>query len=231
MHNTEAEVTVRFHRLVPRRPVAVAGAVVLALTAAACSSSSSSSSSAASGKPVTITYWSSSTQAEINWLDSHFNATHQNIKVQGQYIASADETTAKEVAAIKSGTEPNVVIGQDPSALPLLAESGKVVDLSKSVTSQTNALYPGIKSALFYKGQQLGLALGGVGDYVLFYNKKDFAKAGISPRPQPGPSWKRTRSSCPTRPSTTTASTSRSAPTSGSPMTGRACCGPTAGSS
>jgi multiple sugar transport system substrate-binding protein len=174
----------RFHRSVPRRPVAVAGAALLALTAAACSSSSSSSSSAAaSGKPQTISYWSSSSQAEINWLDSHFNATHKNIKVQGQYIASADETTTKEVAAIKSGTEPNVVIGQDPSALPLLAESGKVVDLSKSLTAQTNTLYPGIKSALFYKGQQLGMALGGVGDYILFYNKKDFAQAGITSPP------------------------------------------------
>jgi multiple sugar transport system substrate-binding protein len=175
---------VRFHRSVSRRPVVVAGTALLALTAAACSSSSSSpSSSAASGKPVTITFWSSSTQAEINWLQSHFNATHKNIKVQGQYIASADETTTKEVAAIKSGTEPNVVIGQDPSALPLLAESGKVVDLSKNLASETNTLYPGIKSALFYKGQQLGMALGGVGDYVLFYNKKDFAAAGISSPP------------------------------------------------
>lgn len=158
-----------------------AGAALLALTTAACSSSSSSGTAA--GKPVTISYWTSTSQAEINWLDSHFNATHKNIKVQGQYIASADETTTKEVAAIKSGTEPNVVIGQDPSALPLLAESGKVVDLSKSLTSETATLYPGIKSALFYKGQQLGMALGGVGDYILFYNKKDFAKAGISSPP------------------------------------------------
>ena len=165
-----------------RKLVMTTGAALLALTAAACSSSSSSSG-ATSGKPVTITFWSSSTQAEINWLDSHFNATHKNIKVQGQYIASADETTSKEVSAIKSGTEPNVVIGQDPSALPLLAESGKVVDLSKSLTSQTATLYPGIKAALFYKGQQLGMALGGVGDYVLFYNKDDFAKAGISSPP------------------------------------------------
>ena len=60
----------------------------------------------------------------------------------GQYIASADQSTAKEIAAIKSGTEPNVVIGQDPSALPLLAESGKVVDLSAALKTQTAELTP-----------------------------------------------------------------------------------------
>jgi multiple sugar transport system substrate-binding protein len=173
---------VRIHGRTPRWQMMGAGAALLALTAAACSSSSPSSGATA-GKPVTISYWTSSTQAEIKWLDSHFNATHKDIKVQGQYIASADESTSKEVAAIKSGTEPNVVIGQDPSALPLLAESGKVVDLSKSLASETATLYPGIRSALFYKGQQLGMALGGVGDYILFYNKKDFAKAGISSPP------------------------------------------------
>jgi multiple sugar transport system substrate-binding protein len=165
----------------------IAGVSMLALAAAACSSSSSSSgSSGAAGtaaKPTTITFWTSSSQAELNYLDAHFNASHSTIKVQGQYIASADDTTAKEVAALKSGTEPNVVIGQDPSALPLLAESGKIVDLSKPLAAQTNALYPGIKSALFYQGHQLGMALGGVGDYVLFYNKKDFAKAGLSGPP------------------------------------------------
>jgi multiple sugar transport system substrate-binding protein len=176
---------VRIHGLaahvarVPRRQAMIAGAAVLALAAAACSSASSP----AAGKTVTVTYWTSSSQAEINYLDSHFNATHSGIKVSGQYIASADDTTAKEVSAIKTGTEPNVVIGQDPSALPLLAESGKVVNLRQPLAAATAGLYPGIKPALFYKGQELGMALGGVGDYVLFYNKKDFAKAGLAGPP------------------------------------------------
>jgi multiple sugar transport system substrate-binding protein len=166
------------------RQAAIAGTILLALTAAACSSSSSGSQATGTpSKPITITYWTSSTQAEINWIDSHFNATHSSVKVQGQYIASADDTTAKEVTALKTNTEPNVIIGQDPSALPLLAESGKIVDLSSALSAQTNALYPGIKSALFYQGKQLGMALGGVGDYVLFYNKTDFAKAGLSGPP------------------------------------------------
>jgi multiple sugar transport system substrate-binding protein len=167
------------------RPAAVAAAILLAsLTAAGCSSSGSSGAS--SGGPVTITYWSSDTQAEMNHLDTQFDKTHPGLKAQGQYVASADETTAKEVAALKTGTEPDVIVGQDPSALPLLAESGKLVDLSSALKPETDALYPGIKSALFYQGKQLGMALANVGDYVLFYNKTDFAKARIS---QPPKTW------------------------------------------
>jgi multiple sugar transport system substrate-binding protein len=141
-------------------------------------------SSSGGGKTVDISYWTSnSSKTEISYLDSHFDATHPGIKVQGEYITSSDDTTAKEVAALKSGTEPNVVIGQDPSQLPFLAESGKVVPLNGKMTALTNSLYSGIREALFYKGQQLGMALGGVGDFVLFYNKKDFAAAGITGPP------------------------------------------------
>jgi multiple sugar transport system substrate-binding protein len=161
-----------------------AGAVTLVAVAAvgltACGSSGSSKSS--SGVQ-SITFWSSGQQKVITYLQNSFNATHKNIKVKGQYIASSDDLTAKEVSAIKSNSEPNVVIGQDPSSLPLLAQSGKVVDLKKDLKADTDALYPGIRSALSYKGKQLGLALGGVGDYALFYNKADFKAAGIAKPP------------------------------------------------
>jgi multiple sugar transport system substrate-binding protein len=163
---------------IARRIGATAIASVLAVTTA-CSSSGSSSSS----KTVSITFWSSGKQSVISYLSTHFNATHKGIHVKGQYIASSDDLTAKEVSAIKSNTEPNVVIGQDPSSLPLLAESGKVVDLTKPLKAETAALYPGIRSALSYQGKQLGFALGGVGDYVLFYNKTDFKNAGIASPP------------------------------------------------
>jgi multiple sugar transport system substrate-binding protein len=179
---------------------AAACAALLTVGLAACSGSSSpsskargssgssasgsgSSASGSSSKPVSITFWSSGQQSVIAYLQKTFNATHPGTTVKGQYIASSDNLTAKEVSAIKSNTEPNVVIGQDPSSLPLLAESGKVVDLTSSLKAETAALYPGIRSALSYNGKQLGFALGGVGDYVLFYNKKDFAAAGIAKPP------------------------------------------------
>jgi multiple sugar transport system substrate-binding protein len=166
-----------------RSRAAVTGILLLAATAAACSSSSSGGSAGSAGKPVSISFWSSSSQAEINWLDTHFNATHSGIKVHGQYIASSDNITTKVTSALKTGTEPNVLLGGDPEQLPFLAESGKVVDLSSALKTQTAQLYPGIRSALSYQGKQLGMALGGVGDYILFYNKKDFAKAGIASPP------------------------------------------------
>ncbi|MEO7126120.1 MAG: ABC transporter substrate-binding protein [Nakamurella sp.] len=152
-------------------------------SSSSAASESTPSSSESSGGTVEITYWSSSSQAEIDYLDSHFNDSHPGIKVTGQYVASADNTTAKVVAALKSNTEPNVLLGQDPSNLPLYAQSGKALDLTEALKTETDALYPGIKSGLFYQGKQLGFALGGVGNYVLFYNKDDFAKAGIAGPP------------------------------------------------
>lgn len=158
-----------------------------AASSAASSSVSSAVSSATTAAPantVNITYWSSQSQDVINYLDSHFNASQTAVKVSGQYIASADNTSAKVVAALKSDTEPNVLLGQDPAQLPLFAESGKILDLSSALKDVTDELYPGIKSALFYQGKQLGLALGGVGNYILFYNKDDFTAAGISAPPK-----------------------------------------------
>ena len=51
-----------------------------------------------------ITFWSSGQPKVIAYLQKKFNATHKDIKVKGQYIASSDNLTAKEVSAIKSNT-------------------------------------------------------------------------------------------------------------------------------
>ena len=99
------------------RQAGIAGMCALVAAAAACSSSSGST--AASGAPVTLKYWTSSKQSEIDYLDTQFDRSHPGIKVVGQYIASSDDSTAKDIAAIKSGTEPNVILGGDPAALPL----------------------------------------------------------------------------------------------------------------
>ena len=65
----------------------------------------------------------------------------------------------------------------------MVQESGKLIPLTGKLGGLTNQLYPGIRSSLFYRGQQLGMAIGGVGDIGLFYNKSDFAQAGITSPP------------------------------------------------
>ena len=62
-------------------------------------------------------------------------------------------STAKEVSAIKSNSEPNVVIGQDPSSLPLLAQSGKVVDLTRRPQARDRRAVPGHPIRALLQGQ------------------------------------------------------------------------------
>ena len=83
---------------------------------------------------------------------------------------------------MKTNTQPTVVIDQQPYDLPFYEESGKLIPLTGQVPA-TNSLYPLIKKSLFYKGQQLGMALSGFGDIALYYNKADFAAAGITAPP------------------------------------------------
>jgi multiple sugar transport system substrate-binding protein len=83
---------------------------------------------------------------------------------------------------LKTNTQPTVVIVQQPYDLPFYEESGKLIPLTGQVPA-TNSLYPLIKKSLFYHGQQLGMALSGFGDIALYYNKADFAAAGITVPP------------------------------------------------
>jgi multiple sugar transport system substrate-binding protein len=144
---------------------------------------------AASASPVVnFTYWTSFFKPSwITTIDSTFDQSHPGYKANGEYISTADEYLPKLVAALKSGTYPTVDVDQSPSDLPLVEESGKLIPLNGDMTALTNELYPGIKAALFYRGEQLGMALSGVGDIVLFYNKADFATAGIKNPPATWP--------------------------------------------
>jgi ABC-type glycerol-3-phosphate transport system substrate-binding protein len=152
---------------------------------AAASSTSSTKTTSSSTKTVTIHWWTTGeTPARITVIDNGFDKTHPHMKAVGEYIGKSDEEMPKLISALKTNTYPTVVDTQVPSDLPLLAESGKLVDLNGKMTSLTDALYPGIRKSLFYRGKQLGMALSGVGDILLFYNKADFKAAGISSPPK-----------------------------------------------
>ncbi|MDE3133192.1 MAG: extracellular solute-binding protein [Acidobacteriota bacterium] len=141
-------------------------------------------SNAGASSPVVVTWWTSSNiPSEIDTIDMAFDKAYPGYQANGVYIAQSDNYLPKVISAIKTGTQPTVLFDQSPSDLPLLAQSGKLISLNGKLTQLTNSLYPGIRNSLFYRGKQLGMALGGVGDIALFYNKKEFAAAGITKPP------------------------------------------------
>ncbi|MEW9553352.1 ABC transporter substrate-binding protein [Nonomuraea sp. NPDC050783] len=172
------------------RKVIGAGAVALGvvLTIGGCGGSSGSGASSpsgpSSGAGTTFTYWTSGWQPDqIAKVDAAFAKSHPGLHAKGQFIASSDQYLPKVIAALRNGTHPTVLLTQNPSDLPQIAKSGKLVPLDGQVEAETDALYPGIRESLFHQGHQLGLALAGVGDIVLFYNKKAFKAAGIARPP------------------------------------------------
>jgi multiple sugar transport system substrate-binding protein len=139
----------------------------------------------ASSSTVTFTYWTSFFKSSwIAAIDKAFDASHPGYKAQGQYISTSDEFLPKVITALKTGTQPTVLTDGQASDLPEIEQSGKLIPLGGQLSALTDQLYPGIRASLFYRGKQLGMALGGVGDIALFYNKADFAQAGISSPPK-----------------------------------------------
>jgi ABC-type glycerol-3-phosphate transport system substrate-binding protein len=162
-------------------------AAVSALAAGSVIGFGSTGAAGAAGRsssPVAFTYWTSGWQPkEIATIDSAFAAAYPGYTANGQYISTSDEYLPKVIAALKTNTQPTVLTDQSPSDLPEIEQSGKLIPLNGQLPALTNELYPGIKASLFYRGKQLGMALAGEGDIALFYNKTDFAQAGITSPP------------------------------------------------
>lgn len=168
---------------IARRAVSTA-TVLSALAASMLAGTGLLASTAGAATPIPFTYWTSGWgTSEINTIDAAFAKAYPQYKADGQYISTSDQYLPKVISAIKTGTQPTVLTDQNPSDLPLIEQSGKLIALNGDMTALTNGLYPGIKASLFYRGKQLAMALAGEGDIALFYNKADFAKAGIKSPP------------------------------------------------
>ncbi len=161
-----------------------AAALSVLLVTAGCSGSSDDKTTSGKTAGGSFTYWTSSWQPDqIAEIDAAFAKAHPGMQAKGQYIASSDQYLPRVISALKSNTQPTVLLDQNPSDLPELAQSGKLINLDGKMTPETNALYPGIRTSLFYHGHQLGMALAGTGEIALFYNKKAFKAAGIDHPP------------------------------------------------
>jgi multiple sugar transport system substrate-binding protein len=159
-------------------------AISLLAATSALGLGATATTASASSSPISFTYWTSGWKpSEIATIDSAFDKAYPAYRAQGQYISTSDTYFPKVIAALKTNTQPTVYTDQQPYDLPIVQESGKLIPLTGKLAGLTNQLYPGIRKSLFYRGQQLGMATGGVGDIALFYNKTDFAQAGITSPP------------------------------------------------
>ncbi|WP_335971519.1 ABC transporter substrate-binding protein [Streptomyces sp. CA2R106] len=154
--------------------VALAAAVAsLALCATACGGSSGTSDSASAGKPVQLTYWTWTKNAQ-QVVDA-FNKTHQDVHVKYVLEAGGAPGYAKVMAAVKAGNGPDV-FNVEYSELPQFVSQGYVQDISSYVgSSVTSQFTPGAVSLTKLGGKNWAVPID-IEPEMLYYRKDLFAK-------------------------------------------------------
>jgi multiple sugar transport system substrate-binding protein len=154
-------------------------------TLAACSNSGGVSASKAADAHGPIKIWYSNNAQEITWgeqMVAAWNKAHPSEKVTGQQIPTGTSSEDVIGAAITAGTEPCLIFNTSPASVPQFTQQGGLVPLND---------YPGAASYIEARtGSAANQYKAPNGDFyqmpwksnpvMIFYNKKIFAKAGIS---------------------------------------------------
>lgn len=152
---------------------------------AGCGSSGGTASASADSAHGPIKIWYSNNAQEISWgeqMVASWNKAHPSEKITGEQIPTGKASEDVIGAAITAGTEPCLIFNTSPASVPQFTQEGGLVRLND---------FPG---AVSYIQARSGAAAQqyttGNGDYyqmpwksnpvMIFYNKKIFAKAGIS---------------------------------------------------
>ena len=171
-----------------------AGAVTMSLVLAACGGGGGAATS--SGPALTstnskinatgpISIWYSNNAQEVAWGEqavASWNALHPDQKVSGQQIPSAQSSEEVIGAAITAGSEPCLIYNTAPAAVPTFQQQGGLVSLNSFPDGAAYIQARTGPSASVYKSPngsyyQLPWKSNPV---MIFYNKTEFAKAGIS---------------------------------------------------
>jgi multiple sugar transport system substrate-binding protein len=168
---------------------AVAATAAISLLASACTGQSSSSANDDASKDVTINFWHGwSAPNELKAINDNvarFEKLHPNIHVKVQSNITDDKIN--QALRAGGGKAPDVVSSFTTDNVGQFCSSGAFADLAPFLKqSKIDAATTFPKTMLEYtqyKGQRCALPL--LGDaYGLYYNKKEFAAAGISAPPK-----------------------------------------------
>lgn len=167
--------------------VLLAASVTLALGAvSACGAGGGGSSGAGAAKahgPINI--WYSNNAQEVAWgkqMVAAWNSAHPTEKVSAQEVPSGKSSEEVIGAAITAGSEPCLIYNTSPASVPTFQQQGGLVPLNdfpdgvSYIQARTGSAADQYKSP-DGKYYQLPWKSNPV---MIFYNKKEFAKAGIS---------------------------------------------------
>ena len=171
------------------RTGAVAAVVALAATVlAGCGSDGGGSS----GGVVELSFWNGLTgpdKAAVDQVIAGFNSSHPKIKVTSS-PTPWDVLYSKLLPAFSAGKGPDL-IGISSDQLPGYADKHVIQPLDTLMSSgaiDKNAIVESALAAGAYQGKQYGLPIEAT-PLMLYYNKKEFAAAGITAPPTTWDEW------------------------------------------
>lgn len=151
----------------------------------ACGGGGSTNAASAAKAHGPIKIWLSNNAQEVTWgnqMVAAWNAAHPSEKVSAQQIPAGK--TSEEVigAAIAAGSEPCLIYNTSPASVPDFQKQGGLVSLSDFPDGNSYIQTRSGSTADQYKSPdgkfyQLPWKSNPV---MIFYNKKEFAKAGLS---------------------------------------------------
>ena len=152
---------------------------------------------ASAASPVSFTYWTSAWTAQRDHHNRQRSSTPPTpaTRPTARYIAKSDEFLPKVIAAVKSNTHPTVLVDQNPRTCPFSSRAASSSLSTDDLPPHQRAFTPGIKKSLFYRGQQLGMALASMATSPFLQQGRLRRRPASSPRPARGPSSRLTPSS------------------------------------
>ena len=153
--------------------------------AAACGTGGGSSNSGATKAHGPISIWYSNNAQEVAWgkqMVAAWNSSHPSEKVSAQEIPAGKSSEEVIGAAITAGSEPCLIYNTSPASVPTFQQQGGLVPLDNFSDGASYIQARNGSKADQYKSPdgkfyQLPWKSNPV---MIFYNKKEFAKAGIS---------------------------------------------------
>jgi multiple sugar transport system substrate-binding protein len=159
--------------------------LILAAVAVALATAASAGARPAADKPVEVVFWHAQTdsaQQALHKLVGQFNKSHPGIVVRDQLGSNGDSMVQKLQAVIGSGNYPDIayVYGSD---VPNVAQSSKVVDISKDIKATGfawNSLYEAGRSTATVGSKIVGFPAV-IDNLAVVYNTKLLKAAGVAP--------------------------------------------------